>query len=325
MLSRIKHKLKMAFPNLYGDLLFFQYRRKDYKNTHKLLRLNEADYSSYLNEFYERKTGYKLNLDHPERFSEKVQWRKLNDRNEIYSLLSDKYQVRQWVEKKIGSQYLIPLLGCWNSFDDIDFNTLPDQFVLKTNNYCHTNIIVKNKNTFLREKRIARKKISYWLHSCSYYYGLELHYKNIKPLIIAEQYLHPKNADDDLADFKFHCFSGTPFMCEVINGRYSRETVDYFDINWKHLPIMNPPFPNSIYTMEKPTNYDLMVELATKLSQGFAYVRVDLYNNGNIYFGEMTFTPANGNDKYDPDEWDYRLGALWDIHSIQIDRDKIIY
>ena len=321
---QIKKTIELSFPNLAGYYKYIRQKRYLLDITHVPASLDESDYPLYLKQFYEKKAGHQLNLEKPERFTEKVQWRKLYDKDEIYSTLSDKYCVREWVSKKIGGEYLIPLLGCWNHFNEIDFSKLPDQFVLKTNNSCHANIIVKSKKQFLRGKWSAGRMMEYWLTSPQYYYGLELHYKRIKPLIIAEEYIKPEKGKSCLTDYKFHCFNGNPFMCEVIDDRTTSEVVDYYDMNWKHLPLSNPPFPVNNSTKPIPEHYDEMVALARHLSRGFQYVRVDLYSTDKVYFGEMTFTPANGTDKYDPDEWDYHMGKLWDINAVQIDHSIVM-
>lgn len=324
MLNSIKDKLRERFPNIINYWTLRKYKQNEYNLVRKQMILNESEYPSYLKQYYEARTGHQLDLEKPERFTEKVQWRKLYDKDDVYSLLSDKYQVREWVANKIGSEYLVPILGCWNHFSNIDFSALPDQFVLKTNNGCHANIIVKDKKQFLRGKWAAGKKMEYWMTSPWYYYGLEFHYKEIKPLIIAEEYLQPAKGKTCLTDYKFHCFSGTPLMCEVIDDRTTTEVVDFYDMNWKHMPLKNPPFPQSRDTKPIPTHYEEMVQLAKILSQGFQYVRVDLYCADKVYFGEMTFTPASGLDKYDPDEWDYHMGELWDITTSQVNYSVVL-
>ncbi len=320
----IKSFIKSAFPNATGIYKLMQQKRYIQRITDLPASLAESDYPSYLQHFYEGKAKHQLNLDKPKRFTEKVQWRKLYDKDEIYSLLSDKYRVREWVRMKIGEDYLIPILGCWNHFDEIDFDSLPDQFVLKTNNSCHTNFIVKNKKQFLRGRWAARRTMEYWMNSPQCYYGLELHYKRIKPLIVAEKYLQPAKGKYCLTDYKFHCFSGNPLMCEVIDDRTTNEVVDYYDMQWNHLPLTNPPFSLSSNPKPIPDNYEEMIRVVKQLSRGFQYVRVDLYNTDRVYFGEMTFTPANGTDKYDPDEWDYHMGELWDINAIQVDHSTVM-
>ena len=324
MFTKTKEKIREKYPNFAEYCTLIKHKRNVYNRTHKQKKLKESEYPSYLKVFYKNITGHQLNIDEPERFTEKIQWRKLYDRDSVYTLLSDKYRVREWVKSKIGDEYLIPLLGHWNHFDEIDFSLLPDQFVLKTNNGCHENIIVKDKEKFLRKKWAARKTMEYWLTSPTYYDGLELHYKDIPPEIIAEEYLKPGIGEDCLIDYKFHCFNGKPFVCQVIEGRTSKETLDFYDSDWNHLSIAHPAFPNTTHIKEKPLNYDLMLELASKLSRGFQYVRVDLYSTDKVYFGEMTFTPASGTERYVPDDWDYEMGRQWDIHTEQINHAVVL-
>ena len=324
MYTKIKKMFKTMFPNLTNILTLIKYKRTVDQKIRMPLLLQEDDYPAYLEEFYKLRTGNHLNLDNPQRFTEKIQWRKIYDRDIIYSYLSDKYKVRRWVEMKIGGEYLVPLLGHWKHFNEIDFKMLPNKFVLKANNGCHANIIVNNKKEFLRRQWSSEVMMEYWLRSLSYYDGLELHYRKIRPIIIAEQYLEPNMGEDCLIDYKFHCFNGAPFVCHVLRGRTTNETSDFYDMNWNHLPITDMAFPNTEKNFEKPQNYDLMIELATKLCQGFQYVRVDLYSTDKVYFGEMTFTHANGVENYIPDQWDFILGKQWNINTAQIDYSAIM-
>ena len=323
-MERIKTVFQNCFPNLSDYVYLQKLKKKNNKTIRKNKSLNESDYPDFLRMEYKQKTGHELDLQNPGRLTEKIQWRKLNDCSCVYSELSDKYKVRKWVEQKIGSEYLIPLLGTWKHFNEIDFHSLPDQFVLKTNNASHTNMVITDKKLFMRKKWSAGKTFQYWLETpFAYLEGLELHYCKIDPVIIAEQYIQPEPGKKELSDYKFHCFNGTPYLCQVISDRSSGETIDFYDTKWNHVPIARTPYPNAAQPAEKPDAYDQMVSLAAELSKGFRYVRVDLYNhNGQIYFGEMTFTPGSGYMVFDPDEWDYRLGDLWDIHSTQIDKES---
>lgn len=312
-MSTMKDTIKTLFPNLTDTINLELQKKEDRKTIKKIQSLKEEEYPAFLKGIYESRTGKELNLDNPERFTEKIQWRKLYDRNPLYSELSDKYLVRKWVEDKIGSGYLVPLIGVWEDFDQIDFKKMPDQFVLKTNNASHTNIIVADKEQFMRRKWSAKRRMEYWLNvPFALLEGLELHYQGIRPLIIAEKYLQPENQKSSLTDYKFHCFNGVPYLCQVIADRSNGETIDFYNNEWEHMAIIRPPYRNAEKKMEKPENHDLMIRLASELSMGFQYVRVDLYEHaGKIYFGEMTFTPASGMMKFEPDEWDYKLGALW--------------
>lgn len=324
-MESIKTCFQRCFPNLSDYIYLQKLKRQNNKTIKSNQSLDESEYPDFLCREYKQKTGHELNLQDPRRLTEKIQWRKLYDRDIVYSVLSDKYNVRKWVEERIGPEYLIPLLGTWKHFNEIDFHSLPDQFVLKTNNASHTNMVVTDKKMFMKRKWSAGKTFQYWLTTpFSYLEGLELHYCTINPIIIAEQYIQPETGKRELSDYKFHCFDGTPFLCQVISDRLHGETIDFYDSEWKHIPIERVPYPNASNSSEKPINYDCMIQLASELSKGFRYVRVDLYNRaGTIYFGEMTFTPGSGYMVFAPDEWDYRMGDLWDIHSAQIDRESI--
>lgn len=321
-----KKALKKLFPNIIDTWNLEKQRETNRITIDAIKALGEENYPKMLQSLYQQKTGHELNLANPQRLTEKIQWRKLYDQNMIYSTLSDKYAVREWIKNTIGEEYLIPLIGVWEHFSDIDFNVFPEQFVLKTNNASHTNIIVTNKSDFMRQRWSAGRRMEYWLHTpFAYLEGLELHYKDIHPLIVAEQFIQPEDGKKELVDYKFHCFNGAPVLCQVIGDRTVGETIDFYDINWEHVALTRPPFPNAKTPMEKPTNYDLMLRLVKTLCNGFTYVRVDLYqNNDKIFFGEMTFTPASGMMKMDPDEWDYKLGALWDINSEQVNKSKVM-
>lgn len=308
-----KDIIKRLFPNTVDTVNLEMQKNKDRKAIKKIERLKESEYPAFLKELYKTKTGNELNLDNPRRLTEKIQWRKLYDQNPLYSTLSDKYLVRKWVEDRIGPDYLVPLIGAWEKYDQIDFKHLPDQFVLKTNNASHTNIIVTDKKSFMRRKWSARRRMEYWLKApFAFLEGLEFQYQKIKPMIIAEEYLPPVDGKSSLTDYKLFCFNGFPVLCQVIADRADEETIDFYDTKWEHMAICRPPYHNAEKLIKKPKNYEQMLKIATELCKGFDFVRVDLYEHaGNIYFGEMTFTPASGMMKFSPDDWDYKLGSLW--------------
>lgn len=223
------------------------------------------------------------------------------------------------MKEKIGEEYLIPLLGVWDNFDDIDFDKLPNKFVLKANHGCGWNIIVKDKNNF--NKSDAKGKFDEWMNTnYAFKFGLELHYKNIKPKIIAEKYIEN---DEGLLDYKFLCFNGKVEYVWVDSGRFTAHRRDIFDLDWNLQPfIIN--HPNAEKTPKKPNKLKKMIELATKLSKDFAHVRVDFYEvDGQIYFGEMTFTSESGVGKFYPEEYDLKLGQMiklpseWSLDNVQ--------
>ena len=264
------------------------------------------------NYLYKKHIGRNLDWSHITYYTEKMQWSKFYDHREEKSLLSDKYLVREWVKEKIGEEYLIPLLGVWDKFSDIDFTFLPNQFVIKTNHGSGSVMIVKDKNSFNITE--AKKCFDDWM-SIDYAYatGFELHYSKIKRQIIVEKYLETDLGE--LQDYKFLCFNGKPYYCWVDLGRFGKHTRNVYDLNWELQPWNQYTYKNAINPIPKPKNFDKMIEIVNNLCQDFSHVRVDLYNvDGNIYFGEMTFTNGCGFDKIVPDEYDYKLGDLWDIN-----------
>lgn len=261
----------------------------------------EEQFTKDLQKWYQQNLGYQMDLKNPETFNEKIQWLKLFDATEEKARLADKLECRQWVSEKIGAEYLIPLIGWYKSFDEIDFSKLPASFVLKTNHGSSTNIIVKEKDFLnLRE---ARMKMNRWLSSnYGFNKGFELHYGMIEPRIICEQYM-----GENLIDYKFFCFDGNPEFIWVDVGRYTNHCRNTYDLNWNELPFIINRFKR--VPVERPMNLDLMSKLARKLSKGFPFVRVDFYEiNGKVYFGEMTFTSSSGRDKFYPNEYDLKVG-----------------
>ena len=252
-----------------------------------------------LKELY-KGTGEVLNLDNPLTYNAKIQWLKLYDNTKEKTRLCDKLLVRDYVRDKIGEEYLIALLGVWDRFDDIDFATLPNSFVLKTNHSCKTNIIVPDK-TYL-DIAAAKYNIDYWMQDNYACHNLELHYADIVPKIIAEEYV--SNSNEDLHDYKVLCFNGKAQNILYMQGRASDLRLAFYDLNWIKLNISCNEIPIVEEDIPKPEKLELMIHLAETLAEGFALVRVDFYvlNDGSIRFGEMTFTPANGMNNWHPEE-----------------------
>ncbi len=257
-----------------------------------------------------------LNLKNPKTFNEKLQWLKLHDRNPEYIKMVDKYAVRDYIKEKIGEEYLIPLLGVWDSFDEIDFDSLPDQFVLKCNHDSGGLVICKDKSKL--DIGEARRKITRSLKSNYYWHGREWPYKNVKPRIIAEKYMSNNgDIETELTDYKFSCFNG---RVDNVMLCLERSTGDvkfrYFDKEWNLLryDLQGKALPKG-YTIPKPEKMDEMFELAGKLSDEFRYLRVDLYCSENkIYFGELTFFPQSGFDTDILKETDELFGAYLDLN-----------
>ena len=267
-------------------------------------------YKQELQTWYQRVTGKYLNLDNPRTFNEKIQWLKLYDSTPIKTRLADKYLVRDWVKEKIGEQYLIPLLGVYDKFEEIDFDKLPNQFVVKCNHGCAYNIIVKDKTNL--DLADVKAKLDKWMNeNFAFKAGDELHYRDIKPKIVIEKYIENKGADD-LYDYKFWCYNGKVKYIQFLSGRnLSGLKMAFYDKNWvKQDFYNNNEFDESV--MPKPKSLDKMVELAEILSESFNYVRVDFYQleNGKIYFGEMTFTPASGSMKWCNEQINLELGKM---------------
>lgn len=215
--------------------------------------------------------------------------------------------VREWIKNKIGEEYLIPLLGVWDNFDEIDFDKLPDKFVLKANHGCAWNIIVKDKSKFDKVK--AKKKFDKWMkRNYAYKAGLELQYKDIPPKIITEKYIEDSNGE--LNVYKTLCFNGEPKFIWIDCDRFNNRTKNIYDTKWNLQPfLMN--YPNSKKPIPAPKNLDKMIELAKILCQGFSLARVDFYNvDGKIYMGEMTFTSASGVYKFTPSIYNLKLGQM---------------
>ncbi|MDY6993883.1 MAG: ATP-grasp fold amidoligase family protein [Pseudomonadota bacterium] len=258
--------------------------------------------------WYKRISGIELDLENPKTYNEKIQWLKLYDSTPLKTRLSDKYLVRDWVTEKIGEEYLIPLLGVWDDFDEIDFDQLPNQFVLKANHGCGWNIIVRDKCTFAKDD--AREKFNKWMNTnFAFHFGLELQYLNIQPKIIAEEYI--ENRDQDLYDYKVFCFDGKANSVMFLSERQHGLKMAFYDLQWNKLPFVYS-YPQNDKEIPRPKNLDLMIGLSEKLSAEFPHVRVDFYilNDGSLKFGEMTFTSASGSCKWDPPEQNRIFGDL---------------
>lgn len=261
-----------------------------------------------LTKLYERATGQILDWSDLRTYNEKIQWLKLYDKNPLKTTLADKYLVRDWVKEKIGEKYLIPLLGVWDDANDIDFDILPNRFVLKANHGCGWNIIIKDKDKI--DKNEVRERLNKWLSlDFAYMAKFEMHYSQIRPRVIAEEYI--ENIDGDIYDYKFWCFNGNVEFIMFLFDRAKGLKMVNLDKTWHKLPFVYN-YPMAVYVPPKPDNLEEMIFLAETLSKGFQHVRVDLYrlNDGTIKFGEMTFTSATGFQKWSPDDINTYLGGL---------------
>lgn len=264
------------------------------------------DDKEFLSTQFRKKVGYELNIDKPMTFNEKLQWLKLFDRNDKYTTMVDKYSVKKYITEKVGNKYVIPTLGVWGHFDDINFEKLPDRFVLKCTHDSGSTVLVDDKYTFKYEW--AKRKLELALSANYYWQGREWPYKNVPRRIIAEKYMASPH---DMVDYKFLCFHGNPKMVFTCTERFDGDglKVTFFDLNWNRLDFERH-YPSSVKEISKPQNLDLMIDLAGKLSEGIPFVRVDFYEiEGQVYFGEMTFFPGGGMEEFRPVEWDYILGG----------------
>lgn len=266
------------------------------------------DDKKYLERMFRVQLGKNLNFENPVTFNEKIQWLKINNRESEYTIMVDKYKVREYISETIGEQYLIPLLGVWDSPDEINFDILPDEFVLKCNHNSGLGMcICKNKSTLNIEK--VKQNLSNGLNENYYLLYREWPYKNVEKKIIAEKYMSDQGKE--LQDYKIHCFNGIPKIILVCRDRFSDTglTEDFFDIEWNHLNISRENCKHSVDKIKAPKNLKLMLRLARILSENIPFVRIDFYEiNGKVYFGEITFFPASGLKKFIPEKWDIDLG-----------------
>lgn len=262
----------------------------------------------YLKLCYRVRLGKKLDLENPKTYTAKLQWLKLHDRKPVYTEMVDKYTAKEYVAKIIGGEYIIPTLGVWDKFDDIDFDSLPQQFVLKCTHDSGGLVICRDKSRL--DKAAAKKKIEKSLGTNYYLSGREWPYKNVKPRIIAEAYMQD-TATAELRDYKFFCFDGRVKALFIATERAAAAETkfDFFDENFNHLPFTNG-HPNAETMPAKPQRFEEMKALAAKLSAGIPHLRVDFYEvDGKIYFGELTFSHWGGMMPFEPEEWDYTFGS----------------
>lgn len=269
----------------------------------------------YLQIFYFSTTGKFINFKDPKGFNEKLQWLKVNDKHSEYTTLVDKLAVREHIAEVWGEEHLFPLLGSWESFEDIDFDALPDQFVLKCNHDSGSTKVIRDKLALTKEDfDEMRARFSKRLKRDFFYAGREYPYKKIKPCIIAEQFMLDETAPEkSIEDYKFFCFNGEPKVMFVATDRSTDCRFDFYDMEFNHLDLVNI-HPNSDKVIEKPKKFEEMKEIAAKLSAGMRHVRIDLYElNGKIYFGEYTFFHGGGFRLCEPPEWERKLGDWIDL------------
>ncbi|MEK3888434.1 ATP-grasp fold amidoligase family protein [Bacillus sp. FSL K6-3431] len=260
----------------------------------------------YLKLVYRCETGENLNLEKPKTFNEKLQWLKLYDRNSKYNIYADKYDVRAHIEETIGEQYLIPFIGLYDSVDEIDWDALPNQFVLKCTHGSSSNIICSDKNTLNIED--AKKKLRKWMEKSWYWFGREWVYKDIKPRIVCEKYMVDESGTE-LKDYKIFCFNGKAKLIQVDFNRYKDHKRNLYTTDWQYIDakIKRPNDASKI--IQRPEKLEDMLMLAEKLSANIPHARVDFYSiNNSIYFGEITFFHGSGFEKFEPDSLGDQMG-----------------
>ncbi|WP_085169332.1 ATP-grasp fold amidoligase family protein [Brachyspira hyodysenteriae] len=284
-----------------------------------------------IKEQFRNALGYELNLENPKTFNEKLQWLKLYYHDPLMTICADKYAVREYIKETIGEEYLIPLIGVWDKVEDIDFNSLPNQFVLKVNWGSGQNIIVKDKSTLNIEE--IKKKLEYWMKPTSnhYYYSYEWCYKNIKPKIIAEKYI--EQSDGNLTDYKVYCFNGNIYFIGLYLFRNTNNyQVLYYNKEFKKLEFewgsKNTNKNDIVLNIKK---LEKIFILSSLLCKKFIHIRVDFFiTDHNIYLGELTFFDGSGYEKFNPIKWDYKFGELLELPKEKkleydfIDRDTLI-
>lgn len=277
----------------------------------KLLRLLPD--KPYLSLKFYKVFGRFPNWNNPQSFSEKLQWLKLYDRNPEYTKMVDKYAVKEFVASIIGEEYVIPTLGVWDRPEDIEWDKLPNQFVLKTTHGGGNDgvIICRDINTFDCKKAIIQLNKN--MKTDLYVVWREWPYKNVPRRIIAEKYIEPKPNVKDLPDYKWYCFNGEPKYCQVIQNRTTEETIDFYDTDWNRQEFigLNPAARPSARPVARPVYLESHIRIACELSKGIPFSRIDLYETGEkIYFGEITFYPLSGMGSFNPEQWNNILGNL---------------
>lgn len=268
----------------------------------------------YLQIMYYKHFRKFINFKNPVTFNEKLQWLKIYDRKPEYTTMVDKYLAKEYVAEKIGSEYIIPTLGVWERAEDIDFDALPNQFVLKCNNDSGGIVICKDKSTLNKEEAV--RLLSSRLKNNGFWYGREWPYKNVKPCILAEKYMEDSK-DGELTDYKIHVFNGCPRFVLVCKNRYGEHGMSetFLTTEWDRMSMRRANQPDSSEEIPKPARFEKMLDLAAALAKDIPFLRVDFYVvDQRLYFGELTFYPASGFKSFEPTDWDEKLGGYLSLH-----------
>ena len=281
---------------------------------HKISPWSFADDKAYIKFKFLQKFDFPIDLKHPKTFNEKLNWMKLYDRDPLYTKLADKYKVRDYIKDKVGEKYLNPLLGVYQSPNEIKWDRLPNQFVLKVNQGCKFNIICKDKSQL--NIPIAEEKLVIWLKDNGYFHAREWPYKNISPCFICEPYLEG-DPEWGLLDYKFFCFNGKPIYVAVDFNRFTYHTQFFYDLNWQRQPFVQG-LPTPDLDAPRPEGLDEMIVIASKLSKGFPFIRVDFYNfDQKVLVGELTFHPAGDFKMITPIKYERKLGEWVNLNLVR--------
>lgn len=272
-------------------------------------RMTYAQIEAEISRKYRAMFGRTLNWDNPQTYNEKIHVSKVYMPTPLKTKLADKFAVREWITERIGGEYLVPLLGVYDSFGEIDFDALPDSFVIKCNHDCGSVTLVKDKSSL--DMAAMKQKYDAFMRRNYAWPAFEMHYRDIPPRIIVEKYM-----GDAVSDYKFQCFDGEPYSCRVDYDRFGDHRRNVYNMDWEIMPFMKGLYQHPAQEYPRPPEYSEMKRIVRELSRGIDQVRVDLYLvDGHVYFGEMTFTNAGGFEYFVPDEWDYKLGELWPFDS----------
>ena len=310
-MSNIKTLLRLAVPQKFIRL------RNQYRTEKMRKAFETADMAGrerLISEWFYSVRGEVMDFRKPVTFSQKIQWMKLYDKPELKGILADKYTVRPYVAERIGEEHLVPLIGVWDSAASIDFDSLPERFALKATHGAGWNILVQDKTEI--DTNAIRKTLKQWLSTdYAYSYGYEHHYSFCSPRIIAEQFIE---SGSDLLDYKVFCFDGEPEFIEVIGGRSTHPWSAFVNTRWEAADWRTVSYPVRVELPERPSCFNELLNCAALLAKGFAFVRVDFYIvNNHIMFGEMTFTPASGAARWEPEWADEMIGGLIKLESVQ--------
>ena len=304
MINIIKKRIKQLFSPYYHFLFF-----------NRMGLYNSLADEKYLKKMFRLKMGRKLNLENPQTFNEKLQWLKIYDRKSIYTTMVDKYEAKRYIADLIGDEYIIPTLGVWDKFDDIDFDSLPNQFVLKCTHDSGGLVICRDKSKLDLKK--AKKKIEKSLKRNFYYVGREWPYKNVKPRIIAEKYLVDESGVE-LKDYKIFCFNGKAEYVEVDFNRHIEHKLNPYDFEWNPLNFCDSSKNDYSADIKKPIQLEKMREIAETISRDIPFLRVDFYSiYDKVYVGELTFHPGSGFIQFEPRSIDEKYGKLLELIGVK--------